>query len=275
MDGAGRSVTTETLELPAGATAHGTVLSVPGARLWSPEDPYLYDLKVTLASADGQPVDEVGSYLGMRKISLGPDANGHTVLHLNNRPYFQYGPLDQGWWPDGLYTAATPEAMIFDLEMTKAWGFNMLRKHVKVEPATFYQRLRYAGATRLAGYAEWLVGGRDFGRPAGPYRCRLRRSRRPPVRARVPRNDRSAARLSEHRSVGTLQRGVGAVRHRAHRRLDAGLRPQPASSMPPAGGPTVASATSTTYTSTPGPVWRRPNPTALPYSVSSAASAGP
>jgi hypothetical protein len=80
----------------------------------------------------------VKSYFAMRKISMAPDANGIQRMLLNNKFVFQYGPLDQGWWPDGLYTAPTEEAMIFDVDKLKAMGFNMIRKHIKVEPARYY-----------------------------------------------------------------------------------------------------------------------------------------
>ncbi|THH39656.1 glycoside hydrolase family 2 protein [Neolewinella litorea] len=134
----GREVSVRELPLVAGATSTAVRLPLPDARLWTPEDPYLYTLELVLTDRNGGVVDRVESYVGMRKVSLGKDANGHTVILLNDLPYFQFGPLDQGWWPDGLYTAPTPEAMVFDIEMTKKWGFNMLRKHVKTEPATFY-----------------------------------------------------------------------------------------------------------------------------------------
>ena len=113
-------------------------LNIENPRLWSPDDPFLYDLKVALVDAQGAAVDEVGSYFGMRKVSLGKDAKGYTRILLNNRPLFQFGLLDQGWWPDGLYTPPTEEAMLYDVEMTKKMGFNMLRKHVKVECPRFY-----------------------------------------------------------------------------------------------------------------------------------------
>ena len=90
------------------------------------------------AVKDGEPVDEVESYFGMRKIALGKDEKGIQRLMLNNEPLFQFGPLDQGFWPDGLYTAPTDEALRYDIEMTKKLGFNMARKHVKVEPARWY-----------------------------------------------------------------------------------------------------------------------------------------
>ena len=112
-------------------------VSVPDAKLWSPESPFLYTMKVNLIS-NGVVVDQVNSYFAMRKISTKRDANGIVRLELNNKAYFQFGPLDQGWWPDGLYTAPTDEALKYDIQKTKDFGFNMIRKHVKVEPARWY-----------------------------------------------------------------------------------------------------------------------------------------
>jgi len=112
-------------------------ISVPEAKLWSPESPFLYTMKVNLVS-NGVVVDQVNSYFAMRKVSTKRDANGIVRLELNNKPYFQFGPLDQGWWPDGLYTAPTDEALKYDIQKTKDFGFNMIRKHVKVEPARWY-----------------------------------------------------------------------------------------------------------------------------------------
>jgi hypothetical protein len=113
-------------------------VTVPDAHLWSPDDPYLYDLAVRLLDANGRVVDEVGSYAGMRSISLTRDAQNRPRMALNGRVLFQHGPLDQGFWPDGIYTAPTDDALRFDLEQTKRLGFNMTRKHVKVEPARWY-----------------------------------------------------------------------------------------------------------------------------------------
>ena len=113
------------------------VLPVSNAKLWSPESPFLYDLQVEVLR-NGKVVDAVKSYFAMRKISMEPDENGIQRMLLNNKFVFQYGPLDQGWWPDGLYTAPTDEALLFDIEKTKEMGFNMIRKHVKVEPARWY-----------------------------------------------------------------------------------------------------------------------------------------
>jgi hypothetical protein len=115
------------------ASGEPLTLGIPNAHLWSPNDPYLYQLSVRLATGDS-----VQSYFGMRKISIARAADGHRRLFLNNEPLFQFGPLDQGWWPDGLYTAATDAALLNDVEVTKRLGFNMARKHVKVEPARWY-----------------------------------------------------------------------------------------------------------------------------------------
>ncbi len=112
-------------------------LNVQNPTLWSPSNPYLYDMTVSLAK-DGKVLDEVKSYTAFRKISSKRDANGIMRMQLNNQDLFQYGPLDQGWWPDGLYTAPTDEALLYDVKKTKDWGFNMIRKHVKVEPARWY-----------------------------------------------------------------------------------------------------------------------------------------
>ena len=110
---------------------------VTDPKLWSPENPFLYDLKIMIIRK-GQIVDEVKGYAAMREVTVARDADGHKRMLLNGEPLFQYGPLDQGWWPDGLYTAPTDEALAFDIIKTKEFGYNMIRKHVKVEPARWY-----------------------------------------------------------------------------------------------------------------------------------------
>ena len=119
------------------AEGREVTLHVPDMKLWSPSDPYLYDIEIKVVS-DGAIVDSVKGYAAMRKISYARDEDGHKRMLLNNKPLFQYGPLDQGWWPDGLYTAPSDEALAFDIEKTKEMGFNLIRKHVKVEPARWY-----------------------------------------------------------------------------------------------------------------------------------------
>ncbi len=118
-----------------GTTAAPLEIAVPDAKLWTPETPYLYDLTVTLQGANP---DAVESYFGMRKVSLGKTEDGVLRMLLNNKFVFQYGPLDQGFWPEGLYAAPTDEALKYDIEITKKLGFNMARKHVKVEPDRWY-----------------------------------------------------------------------------------------------------------------------------------------
>jgi len=106
-------------------------------RLWTPEDPFLYNIRVTLYKGN-KIVDQVTSYFAMRKFSTAKDENGIVRLMLNNKPIFMFGPLDQGWWCDGLYTAPCDEALKYDIQKTKDFGYNMIRKHVKVEPARWY-----------------------------------------------------------------------------------------------------------------------------------------
>ena len=114
-----------------------STLQLPDVKQWSTDSPFLYEIRLDLRS-NFEITDSVHSYFAMRKISLGKDEHGVQRLMLNNKPLFQYGPLDQGFWPDGLYTAPTDEALKYDIEMTKKLGFNMIRKHVKVEPDRWY-----------------------------------------------------------------------------------------------------------------------------------------
>ncbi|WP_082597022.1 glycoside hydrolase family 2 protein [Sphingomonas sp. Root241] len=159
------------------ANRHASI-AIPNAHLWSPEDPFLYDLVAELvtvkdpwagkperdraaydarftrgeadtyaaAQVTGAPRDRVKAYFAMRKISVGPGTvTGQPMLLLNNKPYFQNGTLDQGWWPDGLLTPPSEAAMRYDLEFLKKAGFNMVRKHIKVEPARYYYDADHMG----------------------------------------------------------------------------------------------------------------------------------
>ena len=121
-----------------GKAGERIVLSIKKPKLWSPNSPFLYDLKVTLKDDKGKNVDAVSSYFGMRKIEVKKDKEGINRLFLNNKVLFQFGPLDQGWWPDGLYAAPSDKALKYDIEVLKKLGCNMLRKHVKVEPDRLY-----------------------------------------------------------------------------------------------------------------------------------------
>ncbi|AGA79009.1 glycoside hydrolase family 2 protein [Echinicola vietnamensis] len=113
------------------------VLHIDNPQLWEPGNPFLYDLEVSLVKGN-RVVDATESYAAMRKVSMELDENGVQRMLVNDKFIFQYGPLDQGWWPDGLYTAPNEEALLFDIVKTQEMGFNMIRKHVKVEPARWY-----------------------------------------------------------------------------------------------------------------------------------------
>lgn len=116
----------------------GTVtLPVEDPRLWSPDSPYLYGLRVSVVRG-GKTIDAVNGYTAMREVSLFVKNKNTRLMALNGQPLFQFGPLDQGWWPDGLYTAPTDEALRFDIQKTKDFGFNMIRKHIKVEPSRWF-----------------------------------------------------------------------------------------------------------------------------------------
>jgi hypothetical protein len=127
-------------------------LPVSNQHLWSPDDPYLYDLKVTLT--DGHSTDFVGSYFGMRKIGIA-NVGGYQKLVLNGKPIFSLAMLDQGFWPDGLYTAPSDEALAFDLKAQKNLGFNAVRKHIKVESPRWYY---YADKLGLLVWQDFVSG---------------------------------------------------------------------------------------------------------------------
>lgn len=112
-------------------------INIPNPNLWSPEFPNLYDIGIQVVR-NGNTLDKFNSYFAMRKIALGEDEYGYTKLFLNNKELFNWGTLDQGWWPDGLLTPPTEEAMVYDMKVVKDLGFNTIRKHLKVEPALYY-----------------------------------------------------------------------------------------------------------------------------------------
>ena len=133
-------------------------IPVPYAKLWSPENPFLYDLELTL-DCNGEK-DSVKSYFGMRKFSIMKDSKGKPRLALNNKPYFQRGLLDQGYWPESQLTPPTDEAMIFDIEKMKELGFNMLRKHIKTEPRRWYYHCDRLG---MLVWQDMVSGGQYIG----------------------------------------------------------------------------------------------------------------
>jgi hypothetical protein len=174
-------------------------LPIASPHLWSPDDPFLYDLKAELvrvnnphptqpnrrvprfgaqerdlyakAEIQGAPLDTVTSYFGMRKVTIGPGkVAGQPAILLNGKPLFQHGPLDQGWWPDGLHTPPSDEAMNFEISWLRKAGFNMLRKHIKVEPARYYYHCDRLGMLvwqdMPSGYNQALRNSRqDAGEP--------------------------------------------------------------------------------------------------------------
>lgn len=122
----------EMVATASGRTGQPVLIRIHNPKLWWPEAPFLYDLRVKAGR------DTVRSYFAMREVSTGLDHDGFNRILLNGKPIFMFGPLDQGWWPDGLYTAPTDAALRYDVEMTRAMGFNTARKHVKVEPDRWY-----------------------------------------------------------------------------------------------------------------------------------------
>lgn len=136
-----------------GAVNQDILIPMKKFRAWSPSDPFLYDLEVRLDD------DVVRSYFGMRKLSVGKDAKGILRFYLNNQPFFFNGILDQGYWPDGLMTAPSDEALIYDIEKLKEYGFNTIRKHIKIEPERFYYHCDRLG---MVVWQDMPNGGGDY-----------------------------------------------------------------------------------------------------------------
>ncbi|HET7230888.1 MAG TPA: PA14 domain-containing protein [Longimicrobium sp.] len=172
--------------------AHGTNgtevrIPIPTPRLWGPDDPFLYGLRVTLDSGDS-----VESYFGMRTIGLEHDEAGFTRIALNGEPWFALAPLDQGWWPDGLYTAPTDDALRSDVERTKAAGFGFTRKHIKVEPERWYH---HADRLGLPVWQDMPCGWNDTAEARQHFESELRemveqRGNHPCIIAWVPFNEK-------------------------------------------------------------------------------------
>lgn len=143
----------------ATASAAGPVkLTIPEPKLWSPAQPNLYDLRVELLDGAGKVVDSVKSYTGLRTVGKARDKDGHLRITLNGKPIFNWGPLDQGWWPDGLLTPPSDAAMRSDIEFLKAAGFNMIRKHIKVEPRRYYYHCDQIG---IMMWQDQVSGGKS------------------------------------------------------------------------------------------------------------------
>jgi beta-galactosidase/beta-glucuronidase len=149
-----------------GNGAQNVEIKIADAKLWSPSSPHLYNLEASLLDGSGKVVDSVRSYTGIRSVGKVKDADGHWRFTLNGEILFHWGPLDQGWWPDGLLTPPSDQAMLFDIEWLKSAGFNMIRKHIKVEPRRYYyhcdrvgmllwQDQVSGGTGRNNGWPEW------------------------------------------------------------------------------------------------------------------------
>jgi len=119
-------------------SAAGLTIPVKNPKLWTPDTPHLYALEIDLLDKDGKVSDRVSSYAGIRSVGKARDEAGNLRFTLNGKPIFHWGPLDQGWWPDGLLTPPSDAAMASDIEFLKSAGFNMIRKHIKVEPRRYY-----------------------------------------------------------------------------------------------------------------------------------------
>ena len=231
------------------ATGKAARLKIPKPRLWSPDDPYLYSVSVHLVRDHPGPMmrehgETVSTYFAMRKISAAKDDKGVLRLMLNNKPLFQIGPLDQGWWPDGLLTPPSDAAMKYDLEVLKKLGMNMLRKHIKVEPARLYY---HCDALGLLVWQDMPSGGM----PATPTvhhseregRRLVHRGGEEAIPRRAEGDDRPPSLLPVHRLLGALQRGMGPARYERHPQMGEGVRPVAARRTARAAGPTASMAT--------------------------------
>ncbi len=167
--------------------------------LWSPEQSVLVRRCKSNCWTATKSSTRSTSYFGMRKIEVKKDAEGINRLWLNNKVVFQYGPLDQGWWPDGLYTAPTDEALKYDIEMTKKFGMNMIRKHVKVEPARWYYWCDKLG---MLVWQDMVSGD-----------AHKTDESKANYRTRAEGDDRRAAQSSVDRDVGAVQRRLGPARY--------------------------------------------------------------
>ena len=136
-----------------------TAIPLPDAKLWSPEQPNLYDLRISVINSNGLIADTVSSYFGMRKFGVGKDSSGISRLWLNNKPYFHNGVLDQGYYPDGLLTPPTDEAMQDDIRLLKDMGFTMVRKHIKIEPLRWYY---YCDKMGILVWQDMVNGGTTY-----------------------------------------------------------------------------------------------------------------
>lgn len=169
-------------------------IAIDGARLWSPDSPHLYGLEISLLDRQGAEIDRVRSYAGIRTVGKAKDKDGNWRFTLNGKPIFHWGTLDQGWWPDGLLTPPSDEGMRFDIEFLKAAGFNMIRKHIKVEPRRYYYHCDQLG---MMMWQDQVSGG------DGPPWTRLKDPN--PVDAEWPDQEHQQFMLELERMIDTLE----------------------------------------------------------------------
>jgi beta-galactosidase/beta-glucuronidase len=174
-------------------TTEALTLAIPDAKLWSPDQPHLYEIEVLLLDGEGKTIDRVASYAGIRTVGKIRDAEGHWRFTLNGDEIFHWGPLDQGWWPDGLLTPPSDEGMLFDIEFLKAAGFNMIRKHIKTEPRRYYYHCDRLG---MMVWQDHVSGGQS------PKWTRLRPTRKT-RRGRTNTTSNSCSNLA--RMIDTLE----------------------------------------------------------------------
>lgn len=141
-----------------GGDADSILITVPDAKLWSPDSPHLYSLEVSILDSSDKVLDRVTSYAGIRTVGKTRDKDGNLRMTLNGEIIFHWGPLDQGWWPDGLLTPPSDTGMKFDIEWLKAAGFNMIRKHIKVEPRRYYY---YCDQIGMMVWQDQVSGGKN------------------------------------------------------------------------------------------------------------------
>lgn len=160
VDGEHLTITVKDGDQVVGTADAALSVAIPSAKLWTPSTPHLYDITMELENARGEVIDRVESYAAMRELGVQRGSAGHLRMTLNGEVIFHYGPLDQGWWPDGLLTPPSDQAMRFDVDYLKQAGFNMIRKHIKVEPRRFYSYCDRIGM--LVWQDMPSTGGRPF-----------------------------------------------------------------------------------------------------------------
>ncbi len=221
-------------------------ITIANAKTWSPDSPHLYDLQVTLSDARGKVVDRVKSYAGIRTVGKTRDKDGHWRFTLNGKTIFHWGPLDQGWWPDGLLTPPSDEAMLFDIEWLKSAGFNMIRKHIKVEPRRYYYHCDRLG---MMVWQDQVSGGEQppwTRLKPNPADAEWPQRTAPAVHARTGADDRRAGESSVDRRLGPVQRSLGPAPHNGSRQVDGETRSLANWSTSPAAETSGRSETSST-----------------------------